>query len=47
LKCLGGIWRTRQKFQNTSRVTRVWVGFDQVFDHGLAPHVCLLDQRGH
>jgi hypothetical protein len=27
--------------------TRVEVGFDKDFDHGLAPHVCPLDQRGH
>jgi hypothetical protein len=33
LKCLGEIWRTRQKFRKTFTDIRVLVGFDRVFDH--------------
>jgi hypothetical protein len=35
LKCLGEIWRMRQKFRRTFNDIRVLVGFDRVFDQSL------------
>jgi hypothetical protein len=35
LKCLGEIWRTRQKFWATWSVKGVFKGFDQGFDQAL------------
>jgi hypothetical protein len=47
LKCLGEIWRTRQKFRRTFKDIRVLEGFDRAFDQGLTTSVCWLDQKGH
>jgi hypothetical protein len=46
LKCLGEIWRTRQKFRKTFADVRVSVGFDRAFDRGLTTSVCWLGQGG-
>jgi hypothetical protein len=46
LKCLGEIWRTRQKFRRTFNDIRVSVGFDRAFDQGLTMSVCWLGQGG-
>jgi hypothetical protein len=35
LKCLGEIWRMRQKFRRIFNDIRVLVGFDRVFDQSL------------
>jgi hypothetical protein len=40
LKCLGEIWRMRQKFQRTFIDVRVSVGFDRAFDQWLTTRVC-------
>jgi hypothetical protein len=34
LKCLGEIWRTRQKFQRTLKGKGFYRGFDRAFDQG-------------
>jgi hypothetical protein len=40
LKCLGEIWRTRQKFRRTFKDIAVSVGFDCAFTKGW-PRVCV------
>jgi hypothetical protein len=43
LKCLGEIWRARQKFRKVLQGIRVDVGFDKMFDQTLTTSVCRLD----
>jgi hypothetical protein len=44
LKCLGEIWRTRQKFRTTFADANGQAGFDRAFDQGLTTGVCRLGQ---